>query len=91
MIFNGGLKITQLILDTTMSDDRLDTLEEKIAYLEASNSQFSEEIFRQQQEIAVLTKAHKTLIDRLESLEDADSDNTSRQGGVIGSERPPHY
>ena len=74
-----------------MSDDRLDTLEEKIAYLEASNSEFSEEIFRQQQQIAVLTKAHKTLIARLESLEDAESDNANGQGGVMSSERPPHY
>ena len=79
------------MLERTMSDDRLDTLEEKIAYLEASNSEFSEEIFRQQQEIAVLTKAHKTLIDRLESLEDAESDNANGQGGVMSSERPPHY
>ena len=74
-----------------MSDQRLDTLEEKITYLEASNSEFSEEIFRQQQEIAVLTKAHKTLIERLEALEDAEYDGGSRQGGSMGSERPPHY
>lgn len=74
-----------------MSDQRLDTLEEKITYLEASNSEFSEEIFRQQQEIAVLTKAHKTLIERLEALEDAESDGGSGHGGSMGSERPPHY
>jgi uncharacterized coiled-coil protein SlyX len=74
-----------------MNDQRLDTLEEKIAYLEASNSEFSEEIFRQQQEIAVLTKAHKTLVERLEALEDAEADATSGRGGAISSERPPHY
>jgi uncharacterized coiled-coil protein SlyX len=91
LIFTRGLKITQLILDRTMSDQRLDTLEEKITYLEASNSEFSEEIFRQQQEIAVITKAHKTLIERLEALEDVESDGGSGQGGSMGSERPPHY
>ena len=73
-----------------MNDQRLDTLEEKLAYLEASNSEFSEEIFRQQQEIAVLTKAHKTLVERLEALEDAEANATSGRGGA-SSERPPHY
>ncbi len=74
-----------------MSDQQFDILEEKIAYLEASNAELSEEIFRQQQEIAILTKAHKTLLERFEALEDTEADATSGRGGGIGSERPPHY
>jgi len=74
-----------------MDNDRLDTLEEKLAYLEASNAEMSEEIFRQQQEIAALTKAHHQSLGRLQNLEDAETDAASGQGGAISSERPPHY
>jgi len=74
-----------------MNDHRLDALEEKLAYLEASNAEMSEEIFRQQQEIAALTKAHHQSLERLQDLEDAEADAASGQAGAISSERPPHY
>ena len=73
-----------------MSDQRLDVLEEKLAYLEASNAEMSEEIFRQQQEIAALTKAHHQLLGRLQNLEDAEAD-ASNAVGSSSMEKPPHY
>jgi SlyX protein len=73
-----------------MSDQRLDALEEKLAYLEASNAEMSEEIFRQQQEIAALTKAHHQLLGRLQNLEDAEAD-TANGMGAVSIEKPPHY
>ena len=73
-----------------MSDQRLDALEEKLAYLEASNAEMSEEIFRQQQEIAALTKAHQQLLGRLQNLEDAEAD-TANGMGAVSIEKPPHY
>jgi SlyX protein len=73
-----------------MSDQRIDALEEKLAYIEASNAEMSEEIFRQQQEIAVLTKAHHQSIARLQNLEDAEVDAGNGMG-AISMEKPPHY
>lgn len=74
-----------------MENDRLDTLEEKLAYLEASNAELSDEIFRQQQEIAALTKAHHQAMERLQSLEDAEAEPGGGQGGSIAMDKPPHY
>ena len=74
-----------------MDIDRLDTLEEKLAYLEASNAELSDEIFRQQQEITALTKAHHQAMERLQSLEDAEAEAIAGQGGSIAMDKPPHY
>ena len=74
-----------------MDIDRLDTLEEKLAYLEVSNAELSDEIFRQQQEIAALTKAHHQAMERLQSLEDAEAEAIAGQGGSIAMDKPPHY
>ena len=73
-----------------MSDQRIEALEEKLAYLEASNAEMSEEIFRQQQEVAALTKAHLQTIARLQNLEDAEAEATNNMGGA-SAEKPPHY
>lgn len=74
-----------------MDSDRLDTLEEKLAYLEASNAELSDEIFRQQQEISALTKAHHQAMQRLQSLEDTEAESIAGQGGSIAMDKPPHY
>jgi SlyX protein len=74
-----------------MDSDRLDTLEEKLAYIEASNAELSDEIFRQQQEIVALTKAHHQAMERLQSLEDAEAEAMGGQGGSIAMDKPPHY
>ena len=73
-----------------MSDQRIEALEEKLAYLEASNAEMSEEIYRQQQEIAALTKAHLQTIARLQNLEDAEAEATNNMDGA-SAEKPPHY
>ena len=77
-----------------MDEKRLQALEEKLAYMEMANAQLEEEIFRQQQEIDALTKAHRALLERMEQLQD----NAAGQGGsgqldnlAGGTERPPHY
>jgi hypothetical protein len=50
----------------------------------------SEEIFRQQQEIAALTKAHHQSNARLQNLEDAEADAGNGMGAA-SMEKPPHY
>ena len=48
--------------------------------------EMGEEIFRQQQEIETLTKAHQNLLRRIEVLQD-----TAGQESQQNNERPPHY
>lgn len=74
-----------------MSHQRLDELEEKLAYMEASNAQLSDEIYRQQQEISALTKAHHQLLERFAELQQAQGEAKANSAASIGSERPPHY
>jgi uncharacterized coiled-coil protein SlyX len=51
-----------------------------------ASADLGEEIFRQQQEIEALTKAHKSLLQRIDLLqESADQDVQDN------NERPPHY
>ncbi|MFL2531516.1 MAG: SlyX family protein [Porticoccaceae bacterium] len=69
---------------------RLETIEEKVAYLELSNTQMSEEIFRQQQEIETLTRAHQQLRECFELLREA-TEKTDSEGLSLLSDRPPHY
>ena len=72
-----------------MSSQRLNELEEKLAYLEAGNAELSEEIFRQQQEIVALNKAHKQLLERFAELQQQSAKTDSEQSNL--SEPPPHY
>jgi SlyX protein len=69
-----------------MSEERFQSLEEKLAFVEMANAEMGEEIFRQQQEIELLTKAHQMLLQRVESLQD-----TAGQDNEDNNERPPHY
>tara|TARA_B100001248_G_C26996552_1_gene281430 strand:- start:270 stop:485 length:216 start_codon:yes stop_codon:yes gene_type:complete len=71
-----------------MSSQRLNELEEKLAYLEAGNAQLSEEIYRQQQEISALTKAHHQMIERIDELQRGEKSNSQNSELV---EQPPHY
>ena len=66
--------------------EKFDQLEEKLAYLEMSNVELNDEIFRQQQDIDSLTKAHRSLLERLEALQDS-----AAEGGLQQGEKPPHY
>ncbi len=69
-----------------MSEERFQSLEEKLAFVEMANAEMGEEIFRQQQEIEMLTKAHQMLLQRVEVLQD-----TAGQDNEDDNERPPHY
>jgi uncharacterized coiled-coil protein SlyX len=48
-----------------MSEERFQAMEEKLAFFEMASADMGEEIFRQQQEIEALTKAHKSLLQRI--------------------------
>jgi|TARA_B110000967_G_C18808503_1_gene522326 SlyX protein len=66
-------------------EQRFEQLEEKLAYLEMNNVELNDEIFRQQKDIDALTKAHRSLLERLETLQDVAAE------GEVQEDRPPHY
>ena len=72
-----------------MSSQRLNELEEKLAYLEAGNAELSDEIYRQQQEIIALTKAHQKLLERIAELQQLSTKTDPQQSTLV--EQPPHY
>ncbi len=75
-----------------MDEQRFEALEEKLAYLELTNAQLEEEIFRQQQEIDALTKAHRNMLELVEALQDSTSEqNLMGVSGASNGEKPPHY
>jgi SlyX protein len=78
----GVLK--QMSSDTI--EQRFEQLEEKLAYQEMTAAELSEEIFRQQKEIDALTKAHQSMVQRLEALQDV-----AAEGEGSENEKPPHY
>ncbi len=68
-----------------MHSEMLEPIETRIAYLERANSELSEVVFRQQQQIDALQAQIRTLSERVaaaraESVERPPED-----------ERPPHY
>ena len=78
-----------------MDEKQVQAFEEKLAYLEMANAQLEDEIFRQQQEIDALTKAHRAMLERIEVLQD-NAAEPSGMGqtdsiGAAADERPPHY
>ena len=73
-----------------MIEERFEQLEEKLAYIEMANAELGEEIFRQQKEIDALTKAHRTMLERIEILQDTAAEGGT-EGGAGQGERPPHY
>ena len=68
-----------------MHPDTLERLELKIAFLERSNQELSDVVYRQQQEIDALRVQLKELLGRIEALREEPTKYTTEQ------ERPPHY
>ena len=73
-------------MSSDMIEQRFEQLEEKLAYQEMTAAELSEEIFRQQKEIDALTKAHQSMVQRLEALQDV-----AAEGEGSENEKPPHY
>lgn len=68
-----------------MNDEMVERLELRIAYLERANTELSDVVYRQQQEIADLQARFTVLKDRFEALKTAPTPYTAED------EKPPHY
>ncbi len=68
-----------------MHDDAIERIELKIAYLESANSELSDMVYRQQQELARLQARLGVLTDRFEEAQ------TKPHEWTAAEEKPPHY
>lgn len=68
-----------------MNDEMLEQIQTKLAFLERANTELSDVVFRQQQEIRALGTRIQAVIERFET---ARSDEHMRSPD---DERPPHY
>jgi uncharacterized coiled-coil protein SlyX len=66
-----------------MSNEQLELMQTKIAYLERAASELSDVVFRQDREIQLLAAQLKALVQRIETV-----DERTR---TPEEERPPHY
>ena len=78
-----------------MSEDRLNELECKIAYLESQNSEMSDVLHAQWKEIDLLKRKIVRAESKIESLEHSrsDSDDTAGMSSIeiAALDKPPHY
>lgn len=77
------------ILVKTMSEERIVTIETKLAYQEDTITQLNDVICQQQNQIDALERLTQQLLGRVRDL----SDVATQSGGGFSSadERPPHY
>jgi uncharacterized coiled-coil protein SlyX len=68
-----------------MSEEALEQIQSKIAYLERAASELSDVVFRQHTDIRALEAKVKALQDRLTGPQFEEAQRTLEQ------ERPPHY
>lgn len=67
-----------------MDSEALEQIQSKIAFLERANTELSDVVFRQQQEIQALAARLKEVSARLQRVQSGDDQPTPE-------ERPPHY
>ena len=68
-----------------MNSEALELIQTRIAFLERANTELSDVVYRQQQEIQALTAAIKDVSQRLRATQAATDERTAEE------ERPPHY
>ena len=68
-----------------MNDETLERIQTKIAFLERANTDLSDVVYRQQQEIHALNARIKELAERLDTAQAEERQRPPED------ERPPHY
>jgi SlyX protein len=65
--------------------DRIDQLEEKLAFLERAVNELSDVVARQQKDLDRATDRHQRLMDKLAAME------SDFGASATAEEKPPHY
>lgn len=68
-----------------MNDETLEQIQTKIAFLERANTDLSDVVYRQQQEIRALNARIKEISERLDTAQAEERQRSPED------ERPPHY
>lgn len=68
-----------------MDDEALERIHLKLAFLEHANTELSDVVFRQQQEIQALSARIKEVVERLRAAQGGGDERSPED------ERPPHY
>jgi SlyX protein len=68
-----------------MNEETIEQIQTKIAFLERANTDLSDVVFRQQQEIRALNARIKEIAERLETAQSEERQRSPED------ERPPHY
>jgi len=68
-----------------MNDEAVERLELKLAFLERSNQELSDVVYRQQQELDVLREQLRALLGRVDAMREEPTKYTAEE------EKPPHY
>jgi uncharacterized coiled-coil protein SlyX len=68
-----------------MNSEAIERIETKIAFLENSNTELSDVVYRQQLEIAALRVRLDALAQRIDAAQTPETSRTPEE------ERPPHY
>ena len=68
-----------------MHSDEVERIETRMAFLEKANTELSDVVYRQQQEIRSLRTYLDALMQRLEAMQAVEAPRT------LEEERPPHY
>jgi uncharacterized coiled-coil protein SlyX len=68
-----------------MNSEALELIQTRITFLERANTELSDVVYRQQQQIQALTAAIRDVSERLRATQ-ADTNE-----GMPEEERPPHY
>ena len=69
-----------------MNDETLEQIQTKIAFLERANTDLSDVVYRQQQEIRALNARLKEVAERFDTVQRLDERERPPE-----DERPPHY
>jgi SlyX protein len=68
-----------------MNSEALEQIQIRITFLERANTELSDVVYRQAQQIQALTAAIKDVSERLRATQSATGEGTPEE------ERPPHY
>ena len=68
-----------------MNSEALEQIQTRITFLERANTELSDVVYRQAQQIQALTAAIKDVSERLRAMQSGAGEGTPEE------ERPPHY
>ena len=67
-----------------MTNNSIEDLQTKVAFLEDALEKLSDEYFKQQQELEILKRQYQIIVERLQQISESETN-------TYINEKPPHY